>query len=210
MQLLFLIVLILTIIVHEIAHGYAALLLGDPTAQQEGRLTLNPVPHIDVLGTLIIPGILLMTGSGILFGWAKPVPYNPYNLKGRYGEAIVAAAGPGINIALAVVFGLLFRFGGDIFPAPLLLLCGVVVPVNLFIAFFNLIPIPPLDGSKIVMAFLPLDLRLRLERRFVSLTVGQNIVFLILLLLFLSWFVLDYIVAFVSILTLLLTGVTIF
>ena len=210
MQLLFLVVLILTIIVHEIAHGYAALLLGDPTAQQEGRLTLNPIPHIDVLGTLIIPGILLMTGSGILFGWAKPVPYNPYNLKGRYGEALVAAAGPGINIALAVVFGLLFRFSGDILPASLLFLCSVVVWVNLLIAFFNLIPIPPLDGSKILMAFLPLDLRLRLERRLASLTVGQNIVFLILLLLFLSWFVLDYIVALASILTFLLTGAAIF
>ena len=210
MQLLFLVVLILTIIVHEIAHGYAALLLGDPTAQQEGRLTLNPIPHIDVLGTLIIPGILLMTGSGILFGWAKPVPYNPYNLKGRYGEALVAAAGPGVNIALAIVFGLLFRLGSDVLPTSLLALCGIVVAVNLFIAFFNLIPIPPLDGSKILMAFLSLDLRLRLERRFASLTAGQNIVFLILLLLFLSWFVLDYIVAFVSILTFLLTGATIF
>ena len=195
---------------HEIAHGYAALLLGDPTAQQEGRLTLNPIPHIDVLGTLIVPGILLLTGSGILFGWAKPVPYNPYNLKGRWGEAIVAAAGPGINIALAVAFGLLLRLGGDILPASLLPFFRVVIPVNLFIAFFNLIPVPPLDGSKIVMAFLPLDLRLRLERRFASLTVGQNIVFLILLLLLLSWFVLDYIVAIVSILTFLLAGTAIF
>ena len=210
MQLLFLVVLILTIIVHEIAHGYAALLLGDPTAQQEGRLTLNPIPHIDIFGTLIVPGILLLTGSGILFGWAKPVPYNPYNLKGRWGEAIVAAAGPGINIALAVVFGLLLRFGGDMLPASLLPFFRVVIPVNLFIAFFNLIPIPPLDGSKIVMALLPLDLRLRLERRLASLTIGQNIVFLILLLLFLSWFVLDYIVALVSILTFLLAGVAIF
>ena len=210
MQLLFLVVLILTIIVHEIAHGYAALLLGDPTAQQEGRLTLNPVPHIDVLGTLIIPGILLMTGAGILFGWAKPVPYNPYNLKGRYGEATVAAAGPGVNIALAVVFGLLFRLVGGVLPAPLLLLCGAVVWINLLIAFFNLIPIPPLDGSKIVMAFLPPNLRLRLERRFSSLTAGQNVVFLILLLLFLWWFVLDYIVAIASIVTILLTGATIF
>ena len=210
MQLLFLVVLILTIIVHEIAHGYAALLLGDPTAQQEGRLTLNPIPHIDVLGTLIVPGILLLTGSGILFGWAKPVPYNPYNLKGRWGEALVAAAGPGINIALAVVFGLLLRFGGDILPASLLPFFRVVIPVNLFIAFFNLIPVPPLDGSKIVMALLPLDLRLRLERRLASFTIGQNIVFLILLLLFLSWFVLDYIVAIVSILTFLLAGTAIF
>ena len=110
MQLLFVVVLILTVILHEVAHGYMALLLGDPTAEQEGRLTLNPIPHIDILGTIIVPGILILTGAGILFGWAKPVPYNPYNLRGRYGEAAVAAAGPGINIAIAVVFGLLFRF----------------------------------------------------------------------------------------------------
>ena len=210
MQLLFLVVLMLTIILHEVAHGYAALLLGDPTAEQEGRLTLNPIPHIDILGTLIIPGFLILTNAGILFGWAKPVPYNPYNLKGRYGEAIVAVAGPGINILIAIVFGLLFRFGSGILPASLLLLCTVIVPVNLFLAFFNLIPIPPLDGSKIAMTLLPLHLRLRLEQRLASFSGGQNIVFLILVLLFLSWFVLEHLINLVSILTTLLTGVTIF
>lgn len=210
MQLLFLVVLMLTVIVHEVAHGYAALLLGDPTAAQEGRLTLNPVPHIDLLGTIVLPGILLLTNAGILFGWAKPVPYNPYNLRGRYGEAVVAFAGPGINIAIAVVFGLLFRFGSGIFPEPLLLLCAVVVPVNLFLALFNLIPIPPLDGSKILMALLPTHLRLRLEGWFSSFTGGQNIIFLILLLLFLSWFFLDYVVLLVSFLTTLLVGIAVF
>ena len=209
MEVLFLVVLILAIILHEVAHGYAALLLGDPTAEQQGRLTLNPVPHIDFWGTIVIPGVLILTGANILFGWAKPVPYNPYNLRGRYGEVIVAAAGPAVNIAIALVFGLLFRFGGDVLPVPLLLLCGVVVPVNLFLAFFNLIPIPPLDGSKIVMNLLPVHLRLRLEQRIAMLTSGQNIVFLILLLLFLSWFVLDYIIALVRILTLLIAGVSI-
>ena len=219
MQLLFLVVLMLAIIVHEVAHGYAALLLGDPTAAQEGRLTLNPIPHIDLIGTIILPGILLLTGSSILFGWAKPVPYNPYNLKGRYGEALVALAGPGINIAIAVLFGLLFRFGSSFSPEALgsggvlealLLLCGVVVPVNLFLAFFNLIPIPPLDGSKIVLTLLPMPLRLRLERWFSLLTGGQNIVLLIVLLLFLSWFLLDYVVLLVRALTILLVGVPVF
>ena len=219
MQLLFLVVLMLAIIVHEVAHGYVALLLGDPTAAQEGRLTLNPVPHIDFIGTIVLPGILLLTGSGILFGWAKPVPYNPYNLKGKYGEALVAFAGPGVNIAIAVVFGLLFRFGNDFFPEilgsggileSLLLLCGVVVPVNLFLAFFNLIPIPPLDGSKIVLTLLPMSLRLRCERWLSSFTGGQNIVLFIAVLLFLSWFLLDYVVLLVKILTALLVGEVIF
>lgn len=219
MQLLFLVVLMLTIIVHEVAHGYAALLLGDPTAAQEGRLTLNPIPHIDLIGTIVVPGFLLLTGSGILFGWAKPVPYNPYNLKGRYGEAIVAFAGPGINIAIAVVFGLLFRFGSGAFPGALggggilealLLLCGVVVPVNLFLAFLNLIPIPPLDGSKIMLALLPMSPRLRFERWLSLLTGGQNIVLFIVVLLFLSWFLLDYVVLLVRVLTALLVGEVIF
>jgi len=210
MQLLFLVVLVFAIIVHEVAHGYVALLLGDPTAEQEGRLTLNPIPHIDILGTLIIPGILLLSGSGILFGWAKPVPYNPYNLKGRYGEAMVAAAGPGINIAFAVVFGLLFRFGGTVLPESLLYLCLAVVPVNLFLAFFNLIPIPPLDGSKILMTFLPTHLRLRFEQWLASFTGRQNIIALLLLLLFLSWFALDYVVMLVVFLTEHLTGSAIF
>ena len=210
MELLFLVILILTIILHEVAHGYAALLLGDPTADQAGRLTLNPLPHIDFFGTIVIPGILILTGSSILFGWAKPVPYNPYNLRGRYGEAIVAAAGPGINIVIAVMFGLLLRFVGAALPAPLFILCSIVVPVNLFLAFFNLIPIPPLDGSKIVMDFLPMSLRLRIEQRLASFSGGQNIIFLILVLLFLSWFLLGYLVSLVSFLTTLLTGFTIF
>ena len=210
MQLLFLVILILTIILHEIAHGYAALLLGDPTAKQAGRLTLNPLPHIDFLGTIVVPGILILTGAGILFGWAKPVPYNPYNLRGRFGEAFVAGAGPGINIAIAVVFGLLFRFGGAILPTPLLFLCSVIVPINLFLAFFNLIPVPPLDGSRIIMTLLPIHLRLQFDRWFASLTGGQNIVLLILMLLFLSWFLLDYVVALVSFLTTLILGVTVF
>ena len=209
-QLLFLVVLILAIILHEVAHGYAALLLGDPTAEQEGRLTLNPIPHIDVLGTIIIPGMLLLMQSGILFGWAKPVPYNPYNLRGRYAEAIVAAAGPGINIAIALALGLLFRFGVGILPLPLLFLCYVAVQVNLFLALFNLIPIPPLDGSKIVMAFLPMQVRLRFEQRLASFTGLQHIMLLLLVLLFLSWFLLGYIVLLVDFLTTLVIGTSSF
>src|SRR3990167_9704963 len=104
-----LVVLILSVIAHEVAHGYAADSLGDPTARLMGRLTLNPFPHIDPLGSVILPAVLVITGSPLLIGYAKPVPYNPYNLRNRYGEALVAFAGPGTNILLAVIFGLLIR-----------------------------------------------------------------------------------------------------
>ena len=101
--ILSLVVLILSIIAHEVAHGYAADALGDPTARLAGRLTLNPLPHIDLMGSVIIPALLISTGSPILFGWAKPVPYNPYNLKNkRWGEALVAVAGSATNLLLAI------------------------------------------------------------------------------------------------------------
>ena len=106
-----LVVLILSIIVHEVAHGYAANSLGDPTARLAYRLTLNPLPHIDLMGSVIIPALLTFTGSPIMFGWAKPVPYNPYNLKNqRFGETFVAVAGSATNILLAIIFGLIVRF----------------------------------------------------------------------------------------------------
>lgn len=147
---------ILSIIFHEVAHGYAAHALGDPTARLEGRLTLNPVPHIDPVGSVLLPGILALSGTPFLIGWAKPVPYNPYNLRyGKWGEAAVAGAGPATNIAIALVFALLLRFG--VLASPVLFQVGVLVVVaNLVLAIINLIPIPPLDGSKIVKALLPL------------------------------------------------------
>ena len=99
----FIAILIFSVIVHEVAHGWVALALGDPTAKDAGRLTLNPIPHIDLLGSIIIPTILVLTASSFLFGWAKPVPYNPYNVKyGKWGEALVALGGPGINIFMAI------------------------------------------------------------------------------------------------------------
>ena len=107
-----LIVLVLSVIAHEVAHGYAANSLGDPTARLAGRLTLNPLPHIDLMGSLILPALLVFTHSPILFGWAKPVPYNPYNLRAkRWGETLVAVAGSATNILLAIIFGLIVRFG---------------------------------------------------------------------------------------------------
>ncbi|HXK39276.1 MAG TPA: site-2 protease family protein [Candidatus Paceibacterota bacterium] len=153
-------ILILSIIVHEIAHGLAANALGDPTAKYAGRLTLNPVPHIDPVGSIILPLVTYFSG-GFIFGWAKPVPYNPYNLRNQtWGESLVALAGPASNVAIAVLFGLLVRL------APLsqsfTTIFSLVVLVNLSLAIFNLIPIPPLDGSKILFAFLPISaLRVR-------------------------------------------------
>src|SRR3989344_8239452 len=99
-----LVVLIFSIVLHEVAHGYMAEWLGDPTARLQGRLTLNPISHIDPLGSIILPGLLLITHAPLLIGYAKPVPYNPYNLSGRYDEALVAGAGPAVNIFLALLF----------------------------------------------------------------------------------------------------------
>lgn len=152
-----LIVLILSVIAHEVAHGYAANSLGDPTARLAGRLTLNPVPHVDLLGSIVIPTLLVVTGSPILFGWAKPVPYNPYNLKNqRWGEALVAVAGSATNILLALIFGLIARFSVALaLPAPAVALAATIAFINLFLGFFNLIPFPPLDGFTALRAALP-------------------------------------------------------
>lgn len=151
-------VLILSIVLHETAHGYAADRLGDPTARLQGRLSLNPLVHIDPLGSVIIPALLILSGSPFLFGWAKPVPYNPYNLHRapRWGEAIVAAAGPAVNLLLALIFAALIR-AADLFSlsASFLELAISIVFINVLLALFNLLPFPPLDGSKILMTGLP-------------------------------------------------------
>ncbi len=149
------IILILSVVVHEVSHGFAANHLGDPTARLQGRLTLNPLPHIDPIGSLLVPLLLFFTNAGVMFGWAKPVPVNPYNLRGKYGEAIVAAAGPASNLLLALVFGLLIRGMNGTLPESFLHIAAMVVIINIVLAIFNLVPIPPLDGSKILFSFLP-------------------------------------------------------
>lgn len=153
--LITIVIIVLSIIFHEVAHGFVANWLGDPTARLQGRLTLNPLPHIDTVGSLLIPGILLLSGSSFLVGWAKPVPYNPYNLRyGKWGEALVAAAGPATNVLIAVLFALLIRF--ELVISPLLIQVAILaIFANIALAIINLIPIPPLDGSKIVRALLP-------------------------------------------------------
>ena len=154
-----LIVLLFSVVIHEISHGYAALFLGDRTAEYAGRLTLNPIKHIDLVGTIILPVISLLLPGSFLFGWAKPVPYNPYNLRNqRWGEAIVAGAGPASNIMLALIFGFFIRFyliPNDLLVSGAGVICQVIVAVNIVLAIFNLIPIPPLDGSKIISSVLP-------------------------------------------------------
>lgn len=155
-------ILFLSVIIHEVAHGYAAHMLNDPTARLAGRLTLNPLKHIDLMGSIIIPGLLVLSHSPFLFGWAKPVPYNPYNLRGprwvaRFGEAFVAGAGPATNIIIALLFGLLMRAGALFgFATPAFIEIGTaVVFINILLATINLIPIPPLDGSKVLASILP-------------------------------------------------------
>ncbi len=150
------VIVIFSAIIHEVMHGYVADALGDPTARYAGRLTLNPIPHIDPFGSILLPFLLALSGSPIFFGYAKPVPYNPYNLRpGRFSEAFVAAAGPLSNIIIALIAGFVIRSG--IFPSANDILF-LIVAVNTMLCFFNLIPIPPLDGSKVFEAILPRSL----------------------------------------------------
>lgn len=178
-------ILILSIVVHEVAHGYAADALGDPTARLSGRLTLNPIPHIDLMGSLIIPGFLMLTGSPIFFGWAKPVPYNPYNLTNkRWGEFFVAIAGSATNLSLALFFGLLTRFGAGMgLDATALTLAASITFINLFLGLFNAIPFPPLDGFTAVRAALPWHLAAQMnqfEHTIRTMGIVSLVVFLVL------------------------------
>ncbi|MFN3693193.1 MAG: site-2 protease family protein [Candidatus Paceibacteria bacterium] len=190
--------LIASIVLHEVGHAYAANWLGDPTARLEGRLSVNPLVHIDPVMSVIVPGLLIMSGSPLLFGAAKPVPYNPYNFRNqKWGEAIVAAAGPAVNIALALIFAVIVQVGaGTTLSETFLYLAAQLVVMNLFLAFFNLVPIPPLDGSKILPRFLPFPLRMQYEgfRRYME----QNVFLAFALVIFLFVVVLgDYLYSFV-------------
>ena len=149
--------LVVSIILHEVAHGYVAYRLGDPTARDAKRLTLNPLAHIDPIGSVVLPLFLVITHSPVLFGWAKPVPYNPgYFRDFKKGTMLVGAAGPVTNLILAAICAVLFRLftPQGILGFFLLQACDI----NVVLAVFNLIPIPPLDGSRIVMGLLPDEL----------------------------------------------------
>lgn len=152
--LITLVILLFSAIVHEVAHGLAAEKLGDDTARDQGRITLNPIPHIDPFGSIMLPMLLLAVGSPIIFGAAKPVPVNFNNLKNpKTGMALVSLAGPLSNFALALLFVLPIKLGlVNNISYPILL---QAILINIVLGTFNLIPIPPLDGSKILASFLP-------------------------------------------------------
>ncbi len=161
------IVLVFSAAVHEYMHGFMADYLGDPSAKLAGRLTLNPIKHLDWFGSLLLPFMMIASGIGIAFGWAKPVPYNPNNLiDKKYGEAKVALAGPLGNFILAFILSIIWRFLAQD-NANFAFLLQVAIYINLLLMIFNLVPIPPLDGSKILATFLPDKLKfqyLSLER----------------------------------------------
>src|SRR3989344_2707260 len=144
----------MSVVVHEVSHGLKANKLGDPTAKSLGRLSFNPLKHLDFMGSFLVP-LLSYIGGGFVFGWAKPVPYNPYNIKNqKWGPAMVAGIGPVSNFAIALVFGMALRFIPAI-PAETALAISLIVYINILLGLFNLVPIPPLDGSKILAAVLP-------------------------------------------------------
>lgn len=157
----------MSVVIHEVSHGYAAYFQGDRTAEYQGRLTLNPLKHLDPMGSFFIP-LLSFALGGFIIGWAKPVPFNPYNLRNRrWGEALVAIAGPFSNICIAVFFGLIIRYGSAFVSPAFIHISTVIVLINVLLAVFNLVPIPPLDGSKILFSILPNqggELRVFLER----------------------------------------------
>ena len=182
------IVLVISVIVHEVAHGWAANALGDPTAKLQGRLSLNPVRHVDPIGSILVPAVLVLTNSSFLFGWAKPVPYNPYNLKNqRWGEAIVGVAGVAVNLFLALLFAGVARFAFSAGMVEFGTLASMVVLVNLSLGIFNLLPIPPLDGFTVLRGILPFRASMKL-REIEDRVQAGGILSLVLILFLFSYF----------------------
>lgn len=189
----------MSIVVHEVSHGFIAEYFGDDTARNAGRLTLNPIKHLDLFGSIILPTVLILSKAGFLFGWAKPVPYNPNNLSHRkWGTIAVASAGVMANFFIAIVFGVIIRLSSSfVLPSGFYFITSAIVIVNLALGIFNLVPIPPLDGSKIFFSFLP-------ERAFSFIQTYEQYS-LILLLVFIVFFS-DYLYPILTFLFHLITG----
>ena len=170
------VILLFSVILHEVAHGYAALKLGDPTAQYAGRLTLNPLKHMDPWGTVILPLFLVLIRSPFLVGWAKPVPVNPNLIRDpQRGMMLVGAAGPLANITLILLSALALRTLPVSAPPLLFDLFKYCCAINIILALFNLVPIPPLDGSRVVAGILPTKMReayVGLERYGIFIIIG--------------------------------------
>ena len=148
------IILVMSVVIHELSHGYMAEMLGDPTPRLQGRLTLNPLKHLDWFGSVIVP--VITSFAGLTFGWAKPIQWNPYNVKNkRWGEFLISIAGPGSNLLIALIFGFIVRFFGTSLPGSFVQISLFIVSINIVLAVFNMIPLPPLDGSKVLFAILP-------------------------------------------------------
>ena len=195
----YIVILIMSVVIHEVSHGFMAEYFGDQTARFAGRLTLNPLKHLDLFGSIFLPVVLIISHSPFLFGWAKPVPYNPDNLSNRkWGTVAVAAAGVLSNFFVAIIFGLIIRFTINLsLPSGFYFITSIIVIINLALGIFNLVPIPPLDGSKILFAFLP-------ERAssFINAYEQYSIILILVFIVFFS----DYLAPLLSFLFHLLTG----
>jgi len=195
----YIIILVMSIVIHEVSHGFMAEYFGDKTARFAGRLTLNPLVHLDFFGSILLPALLVLSHSPFLFGWAKPVPYNPENLSNKkWGTIAVAGAGVLANFFIAILFGIIIRFTPSLaLPIGFYFITSIIVIVNLALGIFNLVPIPPLDGSKILFSLLPYS--------FLKIIVLIEQYSLILLLLFIVFFS-NYLFPILSYLFTLITG----
>lgn len=187
------IILIVSIVIHELSHGYTAELLGDPTPRLQGRLTLNPIKHMDLFGSIIVPVLTGISSMGAFtFGWAKPVEWNPYNVKNkRVGEFLISLAGPLSNLFIAIVFGLIIRNFGLMLSTSFVQISIYIVLINILLTVFNLIPLPPLDGSKILFSLLPPSLNSIRE------VMERYSIFFFLILVFFVWRFVEPIIPFI-------------
>lgn len=192
-------ILIMSVVIHEVSHGFMAEYFGDKTARNASRLTLNPLKHLDLFGSVFLPIILVLSHSPFLFGWAKPVPYNPNNLTNKkWGTIAVASAGILANFCIAIIFGIIIRLTFSFtLPDGFYFITSIIVVVNLALGIFNLVPIPPLDGSKILFSFLP---------EYISLTLFRYEQYSLILLLIFIVFFSSYLVPILEFLFHFLTG----